>query len=315
MRFISLIIFLISTQLYGKEVSLKTPQGGSFAIHSTEGFLSTDQLIGKHVFLFFGFATCPDVCPLTLRKMKQLASSLTESERANFRFLFISVDNERDSIEKLKSLKNTYGSSFIGAVDSDEKLTEITELFGARYRRFKNKKNHLVIDHTDSIFHIDQQGKWVSTIPFGSSVESMQKELRVKTPAPMIIHPARSAQLLDQNLQCDLGVKSCSIKHGRDEFTLTLSPYPITTEKPFQVSVTSKSQNLKPVEVDFQGVALNMGFIRPPLTQVLKESRFETKKLTLPICELDRMEWTVRLIVSEKTGKLHYLDYRLITLE
>lgn len=314
MRFIALIL-LLSTHLLAKEVTLKTPQGGSFAIHSTEGFLSTDQLIGKHVFVFLGFATCPDVCPLTLQRMKQLASSLTEAERANFRFLFISVDNERDSIEKLKSLKKTYGSSFIGAVDNDEKLTEIANLFGARFRRFRNKKNQLVIDHTDSVFHIDQQGKWISTIPFGSSVEFMQKELRGKAPVPQKFNPARSAQLLDQNLKCDLGIKPCSIKHGNDEFTLTLSPYPITTEKPFQVSVSAKSKGFRPVEVDFQGVALNMGFIRPTLSQVPKQSRFETKKLSLPICELDRMEWTVRLIVSEKTGKLHYLDYRLITLE
>jgi protein SCO1/2 len=316
MRFLYLIAFLLNSfflNAASDTLTLKTPRGGPFAINTTEGFLNSERLIGKHVFLFFGFISCPNVCPLTLQKMKKLVSKLTPNERANFKFLFISVDNERDTIQKLVDLKKVYGDSLIGAVDSDERLTEIASSFGARYRRFKNKKGQLIVDHTDSIFHIDQQGNWINTIPYGTSVEGMLQYLRAEPVASKVsdVRPERRAKLLATNKECDLSKESCSLSWEKVKYTLSLSPKPIMVEKEFTVRLEVSGQGLLPKMLDVEGVNINMGYIRPSFTKT-GGSTFESR-VTLPVCELDKMSWVIRLILEDQKGSLFYLDYRLRT--
>ncbi len=303
MRILALIFFL-TLPAFGKVITLETPQGGSFVLPTTEGVLSSDDLIGKHVFLTFGFAHCPDICPTTLRRMKQVAEKLTPAERANFRFLFVSVDNERDSIESLKKLKKVYGPSFIGATDTDERLTKLATSFGARYRRFKNNHGHLIVDHTDSIFHIDQSGKWIATLPYGSSVTEMITELRSQVAKPdQALMKARTATLLGKNDKCDLSLKACEIKSGSHTFTLEASPRPVAYQKPFKMKFTTTDPKASPMEADFVGVDLNMGYIRPRFVK-------NTLSTTLPVCELPKMRWRVRVILKDK-----YLDYFLTTAD
>lgn len=300
MQFLALIL-LLSFPAFGKVITLETPAGGRFVLPSTEGILSSDDLIGKHVFLTFGFSHCPDICPTSLRRMKQVAEKLTPSERANFRFLFVSVDNERDTVEGLKKLKAVYGPSYIGATDTDERLTKLATSFGARYRRFKNKAGHLIVDHTDSIFHIDQSGKWVGTLPYGTSVPDMIAELRSREARPDPVLVKRTATLLGKNDECDLSSKPCSIKVGAHTYTLEANPRPVSYQKPFTMKFTTTNPKARPLEADFVGIDLNMGYIRP---------RFENNVVstTLPVCELPIMRWRVRVILKKE-----YLDYFLTT--
>lgn len=297
-----------------QELTLETPAGGKFALASTEGLITSDQLIGKNVLLFFGFSRCPDVCPLTLRRMKQLAGKLSASERANFRFLFVSVDTERDSIDTLVRLKKTYGPEFIGATGSDAELAVLARSYGARFRRYRTKKGQLIVDHTDSVFHIDQQGKWVNTFAHTMPVDDMLAKLREDSSKKIVaIHPARRAKLLAIARGCDLTEKPCSAKVDGEEFTLELSPRPISVEKDFSITLTTKSKKLVPLELDFEGVHLNMGYLRPTITPDAQGTYRQTFRL--PICELPSMQWRVRLIVRTLTGAWGHIDYQLTTVE
>ena len=57
---------------------------------------------GKLVLIYFGYTSCPDVCPTTLTVIKQAVQKL-DPKNELIQVLFISVDPERDSLEKMKT--------------------------------------------------------------------------------------------------------------------------------------------------------------------------------------------------------------------
>jgi len=291
-----------------------TPPGGAFAIPSTEGFLRSRDLLGKQVFLFFGFSTCPDICPLTLNTMRQVASALPRTEREHFRFLFISVDPDRDSLSRLKALKREYGPQFIGATDSEASLRKITSQFGAFFQVFKTKSGKTVISHTDSIFHINKEGKWIETLPYGTSADVLIQKVREKeNKTPLEGGLVRKAELVAENKACDLSMKSCSISFEKDTFELLLTPRPIRTDHIFTIVFRTLSSTLIPKEVDFEGLKINMGYLRPTLK--MKSPGEYQASLSLPICELAQMHWKVRVFLEDPKGELKALQYHLTSTD
>ena len=307
-----LISILLCCEVFAKTITVTRPKGGNFAIPSTQGFLTSRDLLGKHVFMFFGFSTCPDVCPLTLRTMKQAALTLTPQERENFRFLFVSVDPEVDTIDRLNALKSRYGDQYIGATHSESELAKLTSQFGAFFRIFRTKSGKKIISHTDSIFHINREGKWIRTIPYGTRAPDLVKQLReiedkIKVPESYLYQ----ASLITENKSCDLATDECQIKVDQDQFSLVLNPKPIRTEQEFSIALKTNSKKFQPTEIDFEGERVNMGYLRPSL----KKSRLGVyeAKMTLPICELEKMNWIVRVFLKDKEQKIWAIQYRLST--
>ena len=313
-----IIVFALFAMLLSKaraqSVSIFTPQGGPIAIPSTEGFLTTRDLLGKNIFLVFGFTTCPDICPLTLHNLKEVAAALTKEERDHFRFLFVSIDPEMDSMERLKALKSVYGPQFIGATDSKERLSSLARQFGAFFRVFKTKGGKRIVSHTDSIFHINREGEWVGTLPFGSSKQTFLEELKKsKKVSTDFFEGAVTAQLIGENDTCDLSKKECEIQTKQGTFKLSMGPKPIRAEKEFWITVKVNPKSLVPTEIDFEGQLINMGYLRPELAQK-SSGEYETK-FTLPICELDKMDWIVKLFLKDPEGRIQVLRYRLTTTD
>lgn len=314
--FFFLFFLFLTKQLIAnpKFITVQTPQGGKFAIPSTEGFLTSRDLLGKQFFLVFGFTTCPDICPLTLQNMKQVAGSLNKTERESFRFLFVSIDPEVDNLERLKALKSRYGSQYIGATDSEEALKKLTSQFGAFFRIFKTKTGKRVVSHTDSIFHINKEGKWINTLPFGTGVDTLLKELRSVNQRNMFsADEPEQAIRLAENKACDLSKADCKVSFEQGSFIVSLNPKPIRVEKKFEITVKAQSKNWNPTEIDFEGEKINMGYLRPTLK--ITGTGAYCAKMTLPICELDEMTWVVKLFLRNKEKKLGFLEYRLKTLD
>ncbi len=279
---------------------------------STIGKLSTQDLRGKHLFIVFGFGECRDVCPVTLQRFRALEERLSATEKKTLRYLFISVDNERDTLDGLRRLGKTLSKGFIGAVDSDPVITSVAKLFGARYARFKNKRGQLVVDHTDSIFYINPAGEWSKTLPYGTSTDELLRTIKSPTLPKPYVSPYY-VDWLGGNEACDLAEGPCEVKVGTNHFGLRLGPAPIKLERPLKLELTANSSEYTPVEADFEGIDLNMGYIRPGLKT--RDGRQYSGALRLPICELKKMTWRIRLVVKNKAGEHFYLAYKLTTLD
>lgn len=110
---------------------------------------------GKAVVVFFGYTSCPDVCPTTLYDLAQ-AQALLEDRVSEVEFIFISIDPENDTPERIQTYLAAFDGSFIGAYAPQQSLQPVLERFYADV--FPATEGRSTIGHTSSTFVIDPEG-------------------------------------------------------------------------------------------------------------------------------------------------------------
>jgi len=86
-----------------------------------------DDLAGEMAVLFFGYTNCPDVCPITLAEMQGVATDLGQ-KADDVSFVFITVDIENDTPERLAQYVPTFNEDFYGIYMSEGALEEVEKL-------------------------------------------------------------------------------------------------------------------------------------------------------------------------------------------
>ncbi len=135
------------------------PFGGDFGLTDHRGtpFRLEDQR-GKIVLLFFGFTSCPDACPTTLIKLTQVLKLLGEGQ-GDLLVAFVTVDPVRDTPKALGEYLTNFSLPAIGLSGSETEIHQVAARYGASYKRGQDTaEGGYLIDHTDRIFLIDQQG-------------------------------------------------------------------------------------------------------------------------------------------------------------
>ena len=117
---------------------------------------------GKYVMVFFGYTYCPDVCPTTMLRISEVLDELG-NDKKYVRALFISVDPERDTPEKLKKFISFYdktGKYITGLTGTPEEIKKVAHQFRAFYKKvpIKNKEVGYLIDHSAYIYLVDPKG-------------------------------------------------------------------------------------------------------------------------------------------------------------
>lgn len=310
MRYLLPLLAFLMVACTKSKIHLKDqPAGGDFEVNSTQGHLQTKTLRGKIVFIYFGFLRCPSVCPLTLQNLTDMSKLLAPAQRENLRVLFISVDGQNDSMETLTKKFKPLGPQFIGATDTDEKVAQIQTLFGGRFSKLDG-----VIDHTSSVYVVNARGDFVSQLKFNSSAENFRNAfvLANKLP-PLKDQPSvpRDPILLGSRMDCDIGQEACTLDlKGEGSVTLSLDPKPVAQSKLLKITLRTNAKDLKPDAIDFEGVTQNMGYIRPTFTKIDEENY--KAEVTLPTCELSKMEWRARPLFK-KNGEHFLADFRFET--
>lgn len=131
---------------------------------------SAAQLNGKPSILFFGFANCPDICPLTLREFQRVRRALgDDADRVNF--VFISVDGNRDTPEFLRFRLEQLGvtEDIIALTGDPDLVRQIGRPFSVDFvYSAPNESGFYLVDHTASYFVLDSQRRWVQRFAFGT---------------------------------------------------------------------------------------------------------------------------------------------------
>jgi protein SCO1/2 len=141
---------------------------------------------GKVRILFFGYTHCPDVCPLTMMEMERVRNQLdTQSDQVEF--IFASVDGERDTVEWLNQYLNTRGVQdfMVGLTGTEGELKRVGADYGLYFAKNTDSgsASGYLVDHTASTFLIDQEGKLIAIMRFGTKpdviTEAVQELLAV----------------------------------------------------------------------------------------------------------------------------------------
>jgi len=131
---------------------------------------SLADLQGRWTLIFFGFTHCPDICPSTLFELQAVHEQLTAGAGpgpSRHQVLFVSVDPERDTPERLKSYVSYFHPDFIGASGSDQQLRPLALQLGIAYRIEEHEAGatHYTVDHSASVLLTDPSGRLYGVFP------------------------------------------------------------------------------------------------------------------------------------------------------
>ena len=144
-----------------------------------EPFRLSDQK-GDVVLLVFGYTYCPDVCPTTLSDFKQ-ARQLLGADAGRVRFVFVTVDPERDTPDRLKQYMAIFGSDFIGLSGTAEQLAPVYKAYDITHEKVVSPSDprDYFVNHTATTFLIDRDGQWRVNESYGTSVEDLVSDVKL----------------------------------------------------------------------------------------------------------------------------------------
>jgi protein SCO1/2 len=133
---------------------------------------------GKVVLLFFGYAHCPDVCPVTLSSWARVRQALAADD--DVEFVFVTVDPERDTIERLRDHLEIFSDDFRGLTGTEEQVTPVYERFGIFRKKvpFSSSAMGYVVDHSTVMLLLDREGRVRLTFPFDADPDEIVHDVR-----------------------------------------------------------------------------------------------------------------------------------------
>ncbi|MCA9871058.1 MAG: SCO family protein, partial [Anaerolineae bacterium] len=134
---------------------------------------------GKVSLLFFGYTTCPDVCPTTLAEARTILNDLGDDAN-DVEFLFVTVDPERDTPEKLAAYTDAFHPGIIGLTGTPDQLASIYGEFGVRAERVEAPESALgyLMNHTSRMYLVDQDGNLRLSYGYGTPVEDIVNDVK-----------------------------------------------------------------------------------------------------------------------------------------
>jgi protein SCO1/2 len=141
----------------------------------TGDVVSSSDFPEKTLAVFFGYTSCPDVCPLTLGHLSRAFRLLGEtSERVQV--LFITVDPARDTPGRMGVYLGSFHPSFLGLTGTEEEIRRVSDAFGAFFMKAGEGLDYTV-DHTARTFIVDPFGRIPLTFPVTATPEEIARDL------------------------------------------------------------------------------------------------------------------------------------------
>lgn len=128
---------------------------------------------GKLVLLYFGYASCPDVCPTDLLAIAQTLKSLGKSAD-QVQPLFITLDPARDTPDVLRGYAPAFHPRLIALTGSEDEIRRVATAYKVFYEKVRIERADLyLIDHSAFTFLLDRNGRYVMFFPPGTPSQRM----------------------------------------------------------------------------------------------------------------------------------------------
>lgn len=143
--------------------------GGPFELVNSEGeTVRWEDFEGKYRMVYFGYAYCPDVCPVDVAQMMRGYKRLKEENpdlAAEIQPLFITIDPERDTPEVVGEFTSAFSDDLIGLTGSPEQVDQAAKAFAVYYQRGEGTEDNYLMDHSRAAYLMGPQGEPIATLP------------------------------------------------------------------------------------------------------------------------------------------------------
>jgi protein SCO1/2 len=177
-------------QEYAKQIKidgtyLTPPQNiADFALTDNHGHaFNNNNLKGHWTMMFFGFTNCGMVCPTTMDALNKMYKLMEKELPSNQlpQVAFISVDPDRDTVEKMNDYVNSFNPHFIGAraeIEATMALEKQLHVGVAKLEADGHGKNHYTIDHTAEILVLNPTGQLQGMLSYPHEPEQLLKDYK-----------------------------------------------------------------------------------------------------------------------------------------
>jgi protein SCO1/2 len=142
--------------------------------------LKLSRYRGKVVALGFGYTSCPDVCPTTLHDLAQVRARLGAAA-GDLQVVYVTVDPERDTAERLKPYLAGFDATFIGGTGTPEQLAAVRAAYGivATRQPVAGSRTAYLVHHSSFVYLIDRAGNIRALLPFGMKIDDIEHDVLV----------------------------------------------------------------------------------------------------------------------------------------
>ncbi|AAU04041.1 Sco2-like protein [Rickettsia typhi str. Wilmington] len=154
--------------------------GEAFELIDQNGeIFNSNKLRGHLSLIYFGFTSCPDICPTFLNKMTNIVEILHQNQ-IDIIPIFITIDPKRDTPEVLKEYIKNFHPKFICLTGNEHQIKDVTDKFKILYARvngYDDDQNYM-IDHSSFTYLIDKNGKYIKHFYLDISAKEIMEFLR-----------------------------------------------------------------------------------------------------------------------------------------
>lgn len=153
--------------------------GGNFTLMQGDKPVQLSDFQDKLVVMYFGFTSCPDVCPTTLAVIASALRELTPEELEQVQPIFISVDPERDQGEQLMAYATHFHPSFIGITGTADEVQKVANQYSAFFIKTQSDSAlGYMVEHTSETYLVSEGGEQVTVLPHEMTKTSLLDAIR-----------------------------------------------------------------------------------------------------------------------------------------
>lgn len=143
--------------------------------------ITQTDLKDKTVLMFFGYASCPDVCPTTMAQLTEVLEKLGDQAK-DVRIIFVSVDPHRDTPDMLQAYVNAFNKNAIGLTGNEKQVSDLARRYRVAYQIEKPKPGDDAkiydVTHSRGVFIFDKNGRARLLAPDTEKVDVVTQDLR-----------------------------------------------------------------------------------------------------------------------------------------
>ena len=154
--------------------------GGHFKLKNTDGIIvNSRNFLKAPALIYFGYSYCPDVCPFDLQR-NTIAIDILLEEDVEVLPIFITIDPERDTPERLNEFSNFVHPKLLAFTGSQEEIRATMNLFKVYGKKSNDtglEDDNYLMDHSAFTYLVDSNGLFLDYFSRKVSAEEMAKRV------------------------------------------------------------------------------------------------------------------------------------------
>jgi len=156
--------------------------GGPFELVDSQGkTVRWSDFDGKYRMIYFGYAYCPDVCPLDVQRMMQGYNRFKQAEpelASQVQPLFVTIDPERDTPQVVGEFASAFSDDLIGLTGTPEQVAKAAKAFAVYYAKGEEGgAGGYLMDHSRAAYLMGRKGEPLALLPVEKDAEAVAAEL------------------------------------------------------------------------------------------------------------------------------------------